>query len=182
MFVLLADDYDTLCEAVPSSVSSFELADGAGLEKTERSARIVRAMALRKFVWGEDGVRGDRVVTALERSLNEDDRQAISHWHTNFASIGTTLRVLEGPGDSRGLDELVRDLVYGGLLHADYPRWERRRARSSTSTDLALWMFTEDAEFFVRRLRNLIRTAHREERLSHAAQSALDEALRGGRG
>lgn len=176
LFCQLVDEYDRLGAAFPVSVTSFELIPETHLDDTERWHRIVRAMALRKFVLGQqDHVRADKVLSALRNCLqNPDDAIVLERWPDDFRAIGTKVQIDEGGDARRSLAEVLEDLIYGSYLHGDLDRWKRTTSRWQRSVDLALWMFSEDAEFYIRRLRTVIRVAAREGRLNDAATAAIE--------
>ena len=73
LFCRLVEEYDHLGAAFPVSVASFELMPENPADDTERWHRIVRAMALRKFVLGQhDYVRADKVLVAFRNCLSLD--------------------------------------------------------------------------------------------------------------
>lgn len=175
LFCELVEEYDRLGAAFPVSTTSFELIPENHLDDTERWHRIVRAMALRKFVLGQqDHVRADKVLGALRNCLRDPaDAVVLERWPDDFRSIGTKVEIDEGGDARRSLAEVLEDLIYGSYLHGDLDRWRRTTSRWQGSVDLALWMFSEDAEFYIRRLRSAIRAAAREGRLSDAATASV---------
>lgn len=164
LFVELADDYDRLSAAFPVSVSSGELLQSTPTD-VERWNRTVRALTLRKFVLGaQDAVRIDRVIDACHRCLVADDpgvQQATRAFVEIAEGIGTTI-------------EVVEDVLYGNLLHGEYKRHQRNKARHQGEMDLAVWLFGESTEFLVRNLRNILIVAAREGRLDGAASHAIN--------
>jgi hypothetical protein len=175
LFCQLVEEYDRLGAAFPVSVTSFELMPEKALDDTERWHRIVRAMALRKFVLGQhDHVRADKVLGALRNCLRDPaDAVVLERWPDDFRAIGTKVQVDEGGDARRSLAEVLEDLIYGSYLHGDLDRWQRTTSRWQGSVDLALWMFSEDAEFYIRRLRSAILVAAKEGRLTEAATASV---------
>lgn len=175
LFCQLVEEYDRLGAAFPVSVTSFELTAENSLDDTERWHRIVRAMALRKFVLGQqDHVRADKVLSALRNCLRDPaDAVLLERWSDDFRAIGTKANIDEGGDARRSLAEVLEDLIYGSYLHGDLDRWRRTTNRWQASVDLALWMFSEDAEFYIRRLRSVVLVAAREGRLTGAATASV---------
>lgn len=175
LFCQLVEEYDRLGAAFPVSVTSFELTPENYLDDTERWHRIVRAMALRKFVLGQqDHVRADKVLGALRNCLSDPaDAELLARWVDDFEAIGTKVQIDEGGDARRSLAEVLEDLIYGSYLHGDLDRWKRTSSRWQTSVDLALWMFSEDAESYIRRLRSVVIVAAREGRLTDAATASV---------
>lgn len=171
----LVDEYDRLGEAFPVSTTSFDLASDSPLGSRERWHRIVRAMALRKFVLGaNDHVRADKTLAALKRCLSDpEDLRVLDRWQSDFDAIGTRVQVDEAGDAKRSLADLLKDLIYGSYLHGDLERWNRTQTRWRGSVDLALWMFSEDAEHYIRRLRSVIRLAASEGRLTPEATACV---------
>lgn len=176
LFCQLVDEYDRLAAVFPVSVTSFELIPETSDDDTERWHRIVRAMALRKFVLGQhDHVRADKVLVAFRNCLVDPvDAAALERWSDDFRAIGTKVQIDEGDDARRSLSEVLEDLIYGSYLHGDLDRWERTASRWRGTVDLALWMFSEDSEFYIRRLRSLIRAAAKEGRLSETATASVE--------
>lgn len=175
LFCQLVDEYDRLGAAFPVSVTSFELTPEHYLDDTERWHRVVRAMALRKFVLGQqDHVRADKVLAALRNCLRDPaDAVVLEQWADDFRSIGTKVQIDEGADARRSLTEVLEDLIYGSYLHGDLDRWKRTTSRWQASVDLALWMFSEDAEYYIRRLRTVVLVAAREGRLTDEATASV---------
>ncbi|WP_153302846.1 hypothetical protein [Aeromicrobium choanae] len=175
LFCQLVGEYDRLGAAFPVSVTSFELTPENYLDDTERWHRIVRAMALRKFVLGQqDHVRADKVLAALRNCLRDPaDAVLLERWSENFRATGTKVQIDEGADARRTLTEVLEDLIYGSYLHGDLDRWKRSTSRSQASVDLALWMFSEDAEYYIRRLRTVVLVAAREGRLTDEATASV---------
>jgi hypothetical protein len=166
LFVELANDYDRLSAAFPVSVSSAELLQSPSPD-SERWHRVVRALALRKFVLGaQDAVRVDRVVEAYARCLIADE-PAVHEMGRAFHEIE------EGIGENVGTFE---DILYGNLLHGEYERHGRNRARQQQEKDLAVWLVGESAEFLVRNVRNSIVAAAQGGRLKDEAANAVNAA------
>ena len=166
LFVELANDYDRLSAAFPVSVSSAELLQ-APTHHSERWHRIVRALALRKFVLGaQDAVRVDRVVEAYRRCLIADE-PAVHEMKRAF------LEIEEGIGENVGTFE---DILYGNLLHGEYERHRRNLERQQEEQDLAVWLVGESAEFLVRNVRTSIVAAARKGRLNGDATTAVNAA------
>ena len=167
LFVELAHDYDRLGAAFPVSVSTAELLQGRTPD-SERWHRIVRGLALRKFVLGaRDAVRVDRVVEAYRRCLVADD-PAILEIEGEFQEVA------EGLSGKAAFE----DILYGNLLHGEYERHRRNLARQQQETDLAIWQVGQSAEFLVRKVRSSIVAAAREGRLNEDATNAIDAATR----
>lgn len=175
LFCQLVAEYDRLGAAFPVSATSFELAPESYLDDNERWHRIVRAMALRKFVLGQqDHVRADKVLAALRNCMRDPaDAILLERWSDDFRAIGTKVQIDEGADARRSLTEVLEDLIYGSYLHGDLDRWKRTTSRWQVSVDLALWMFSEDAEFYIRRLRALVLAAAREGRLTDEANASV---------
>ena len=171
----LVDEYDRLGEAFPVSTTSFDLTSDSPLGSGERWHRIVRAMALRKFVLGaNDHVRADKTLAALKRCMSDPaDLRVLDRWQSDFEAIGTRVHMDEGADTKQSLADLLEDLIYGSYLHGDLERWNRTQARWQGSVDLTLWMFSEDAEHYIRRLRSVIRVAAAEGRLTAEATSRV---------
>lgn len=166
LFVELANDYDRLSAAFPVSVSSSDLLQSPPPD-SERWHRIVRALALRKFVLGaQDAVRVDRVIEAYRRCLIADE-PAVHEMRRAY------LEIAEGIGESVGTFE---DILYGNLLHGEYERHRRNLALPQEVKDLAVWLVGESVEFLVRNVRNSIVSAAREGRLNDGATNELNAA------
>lgn len=179
LFCQLVEEYDRLGAAFPVSVTSFELTSENYLDESERWHRIVRAMALRKFVLGQhDHVRADKVLAALRNCLRDPaDAVLLERWSDDFKAIGAKAQIDQGADARRNLTEVLEDLIYGSYLHGDLDRWKRSTSRRQASVDLALWMFSEDAEYYIRRLRTVVLVAAREDRLTEEATTSVqDEA------
>ncbi|GAA3526499.1 hypothetical protein AFL01nite_04800 [Aeromicrobium flavum] len=175
LFCQLVEEYDRLGAAFPISVTSFELTPENYLDDTERWHRVVRAMALRKFVLGhQDHVRADKVLSALRNCLRDPaDAVVLERWSDDFRSIGAKVQIDEGADARSSLTEVLEDLIYGSYLHGDLDRWKRTTSRWQASVDLALWMFSEDAEYYIRRLRTVVLVAAREGRLTDEATASV---------
>lgn len=175
LFCQLVEEYDRLGAAFPVSVTSFELTPETDLDDTERWHRIIGAMALRKFVLGQqDHVRADKVLGALRNCLRDPaDAELLARWLGDFRAIGTKVQIDEGGDARRSLAEVLEDLIYGSYLHGDLDRWRRTNSRWQASINLALWMFSEDAESYIRRLRSVVLVAAREGRLTDAATASV---------
>jgi hypothetical protein len=175
LFCQLVEEYDRLGAAFPVSVTSFELMAENCLGDADRWHGIVRAMTLRKFVLGQqDHVRADKVLSALRNCLRDPaDAEILACWADDFRAIGSKVQIDEGGDARRTLAEVLKDLIYGSYLHGDLDRWRRTNSRWQASVDLALWMFSEDAESFIRRLRSVILVAAREGRLNDAATASV---------
>lgn len=171
-FCRLVNEYDDLCSAVPVSVASFELVQVAEpIAPEERWHRMIRAMALRKFVLGQEAtVRADTVLDAIERSLVETTD--LDGLRADFRSIGRLVNVNEGHG-GLPVKDVLEDLIYGTYLHGDYDRYKRSMARASLTRDMALWMWSEQAEFHVRNLRGLVVSGVKEGKLERGVGEAV---------
>jgi len=170
LFVELANDYDRLSAAFPVSVSSAELLQSPSPD-SERWHRVVRALALRKFVLGaQDAVRVDRVVEAYRRCLIADE-PAVHEMGRAFREIE------EGIGENVGtFEDILYPDFHGNLLHGEYERHQRNVARQQEEKDLAVWLVGESAEFLVRNVRSSIVAAAREGRLNDEATNAINAA------
>lgn len=165
LFVDLVGQYDRLCTAFPVSVGALELFD-LPIPDFERWHRIVRTLAMRKFLIGQREVlRVDRVVEAYRRCLFEED-PAVDRFADDF------LRITNERTESL---EVFEDILYGDLLHGEYERRQRNIARPQVEKDIAVWEIGEAAEMLVRALRASIMTAASEGRLSDDATTAVAE-------
>jgi hypothetical protein len=160
LFCELVDSYDQLAEAFPVDQTSFVIA-GPARRPTDRWARIVRAMVLRKFALAStDEVYIPTVLEAAERCLADPSLgHLVRSDRETFEKLALTVRFDEGADRTYTAPELIVDLIYGGMLHGDYEKWQQVKARADLSADLALYQFTGDVETFVRYLRRRIRSS-----------------------
>lgn len=159
LFCDLADQYDDLAVALPVVDMDLQLVPLSPEPAPDHWPRVVRAMALRKFMLTKsDHVYVPTVLDAVERCLTDQSLvQNVEGYREGFRGLGLAIRVDEGSGVPRIAPEIIEDLIYGGLLHGDYDRHRRVRSRPSMTHDVSLWQFTSDAEHFIRQLRGVIR-------------------------
>lgn len=159
LFCDLADEYDELATALPVVELGLQLVPFSAEPAHDHWPRVVRAMALRKFVLTKsDHVYIPSVLDAVVRCLtNQSLVQNVEGYREGFRGLGIAIKVDEGSNVPRTAPEISEDLIYGSLLHGDYDRHERVKSRPSTTHDISLWQFTSDSEHYIRRLRGVIR-------------------------
>jgi hypothetical protein len=159
LFCDLVDEYDDLADAFPMKEPSLQLIPFSPAPATDRWARVVRAMALRKFAIGKrDEVYVPKVLDSVTKCLTDPTLGAnVDNYRDGFRGLGLAIRTLEGEGVDTSAPEIIEDLIYGGLLHGDYDRHQRMKVRPNMTHDLSLWQFTGDVEHFIRELRKVIR-------------------------
>jgi hypothetical protein len=163
MFCALVDDYDELAQEFP--VGTDFAFDRAQRPPSDKWNRIVRAMTLRKFVLAKtDQVYVSKVLSAVnECSSHEQTPEIVSAFAHSLNLIGERGRFVDRPGHPGfGASQLVEDLIYGGLLHGDYEKWNAVHRRGDLMTEGPLFQFVSDAEHLVRRLRSAIRAGIEE--------------------
>lgn len=177
LFCELVDEYDDLAAAFPISEPSFLLIPFSTGVAPDRWARVVRAMALRKFAMGKkDEVYIPKVLDSASSCLSDSTLTVnVDSYREGFRSLGLSIRTHEGEGMERTAPEIIEDLVYGGLLHGDYDRHERTKGRPNMTHDLALWQFIGDVEQFVRELRGVIRRSIEEGILTGAPAARVKD-------
>ncbi|MBB3045570.1 hypothetical protein [Nocardioides soli] len=159
LFCELVDEYDDLADAFPMAEPSLQLVPFSHAPAPDRWARVVRAMALRKFAIGKrDEVYVPKVLDSATNCLTDPTLAAnVDSYRDGFRGLGLAIRTVEGEGVETTAPEIIEDLIYGGLLHGDYDRHERMKVRPNMTHDLSLWQFTGDVEHFIRELRGTIR-------------------------
>lgn len=161
LFCELVDEYDELAAAFPIEQPGLQIVPAPTASAVDRWARLVRAMALRKFALAvQDDVYIPTVFDAFERCLTDPAKvQDIRGARTRFDDLGGQITIHEGPApdDERTAPRIIRDFIYGGFLHGDYEKHQRVKLRPDVTHDLSLWLFTTDVEQFMRRMRSLIR-------------------------
>ncbi len=126
--------------AFPMTEPSLQLIPFSPAPAPDRWARIVRAMALRKFAIGKrDEVYVPRVLDSVTNCLRDPALVVnVDRYRDGFRGLGLAIRTDEGGGNARTAPEIIEDLIYGGLLHGDYDRHERTKVRPNMTHDLAL--------------------------------------------
>lgn len=145
MFRGLVDDYRRLVDEFPVDQTKMPLMPTA-VSPRDRWARIVRVMALRKFIMGDD----DANLAAVVRSMNTlaSDAPPFVLEMSDFTKGGPGIMPPGRPSDTRGFGDAFRDLVYGVYLHGDITKWERAQ-RYRGADELLLWTWTQRAEGWV---------------------------------
>lgn len=168
LFVRLVDDYNRLCAAFPSSIGAHELFDSP-ISDTERWHRIVRALSIRKFLLGaQDAVSVDLVIAHFEACLLDPRDPAIVDLKLD------SRRIREELGDDVAV---LKDILYGELLHGGHEENVRHNARSQYDKDVAVWNVGQSGELLVRNLQSAIIRAAQAGRLQ-PDPAALIEAER----
>lgn len=170
MFCALVDDYDSIAESFPVDQRSFNLG-GAPRPVADFHHRMVRAMALRKFVLARtDQVHVAKVVDALVECADGDETavEIAAAYRNRLETVASMGRFGDGSGSLLHPNDLVTDFIYGGLLHGDYDRWLRASGRRGILTEMPLWQFTVDSEALVRGLRRAIQLGIDEGIISEA--------------
>jgi hypothetical protein len=164
LFCELVDEYEDLADAFPMEEPSLRLIPFSREPTPDRWARVVRAMALRKFAIGKkDHVYVPKVLDSVVKCLTDPSLvENVDGFRAGFRGLGLAIRVNEGEELARTAPEIIEDLIYGGLLHGDYDRHERMKVRPDMTHDLSLWQFTGDVEHFIRQLRGVIRRSIEE--------------------
>jgi hypothetical protein len=159
LFCELVDEYDDLASALPLTQGDFELIPFAFERAPDHWPRVVRAMALRKFVFTRsDHVYVPTVLDAVVRCLADATLSPNVETHRErFRALARTIQIDEGSGTPRTAPEIIEDLIYGGLLHGDFDRHERVKLRPFITHDVSLWFFVTDAEAMLRSTRSAIR-------------------------
>jgi len=153
LFCDLAEEYDAMAAAHPVEDMSIHLG-GPSRPVDEQHNLLIRAVGLRKFALDEnDQVFLTKVFHSANACLARYDRgsrRGVGALLHRFASIGTALRVNEGAEGPTTITAVVLDRLYGSVLHGDYERHQRARARADLTHDVAMTMFVSDAESLVR--------------------------------
>lgn len=183
LFCDLVDEYDDLADAFPTTEPSLQIVPFSSESSKDRWARVVRAMALRKFAIGKkDHVYVPKVLDSVTNCLVDASLEAnVDSYREGFRGLGLAIRTLEGEGIARTAPEIIEDLIYGGLLHGDYDRHERMKVRPNLTHDVALWQFTGDVEHFVRGLRGVVRRSIEQGILTGDDRAARSGDVHGGR-
>lgn len=159
LFLASVDEYEDLAVAMPRPDKISLVHQGP---PTERWISILHAMVLRKYYSHEDELALGKVIGAIEACLTgplpEFDRwkalrlDDVAYQRTH----GSPWRVVtpEG-GEEHGYGDLAFDDLYGGLLHGDWDRWQRRHVGSALA-DHVMWDWCIDAAGIVRNIRGQI--------------------------
>lgn len=158
LFCALVDEYEQAATAFPVAQDHFDVSSGPRPEG-DRWPRVVRAMLLRKFVLStRDEVYVGKVlasaVACLPAELGED---LTTRFNRSLDSANNWLQYGDDKGNTFGADILMKDLIYGGLLHGDYDKWLDVKETGWVTIDMATWQFTSGAERVVRALRDQLR-------------------------
>lgn len=160
LFCELVDDYEELAAGFPVDQSGFAFG-GKPRPAADRWNRVVRAVVLRKFVFSTtDQVYVPTVLEAVRECLADPaDNDVIDKLVTEFHGLALEVRVNEGESGTYTAPEIIRDFIYGGLLHGDYDKHQQVRARPDLTHEMTLCLFTTSVESYVRKVRNLIRNS-----------------------
>jgi hypothetical protein len=159
LFLASVDEYEDLAAAMPrpEEVSLIHRAEPA-----TRWTSILHAMVLRKYYTRDDELALGKVIGAIETCLTGrpaafDGWKAARLEDVDYQrKHGSPWRVVtpEG-GEERGFGDLAFDDLYGGLLHGDWDRWQRRNVGSAMA-DHVIWDWCIDAAGLVRMIRGQI--------------------------
>lgn len=170
LFRELVTEYDGLADAFPVDQRSFNIG-GPPRPPSDRWARTVRAMALRKFTLATtDDVYVGKVLSAFGRLVGPDHEATVDHYRDALAKVGRLGQWNFGEGGEYGADELVVELIYGGLLHGDWAKWQRVRGKSRVAIEATLWEVTRSSEILIRDLSRLIELAYDEQLIQDPAE------------
>jgi hypothetical protein len=159
LFLASVDEYEDLAAAVPRPDKISLVHQGP---PAERWISILHAMVLRKYYSHEDELALGKVIGAIEacltRPLPAFDRWKVLRLYdvAYQRTHGSPWRVVTSEGgEERGFGDLAFDDLYGGLLHGDWDRWQRRLAESALA-DHVIWDWCIDAVGIVRDIRGQI--------------------------
>lgn len=158
LFLASVDEYEDLESAMPRPEKLSLIHPAA---PSERWTSILHAMVLRKYYSPEDELALGKVIGAIERCLTRRppafDRWKAARLHevAYQRTHGSPWRITTPDGQERGFGDLAFDDLYGGLLHGDWGRWQRRSAGSAMA-DHAMWDWCIDAAALVRGIREQI--------------------------
>ncbi|MDC7120236.1 hypothetical protein OMK64_01650 [Cellulomonas fimi] len=146
LFIALHDEYRSMAEAFPVNQEQFTF--GAPRDASDRWHRLVRAMSLRKFMFGKsDSVYVPKVLDAVAAELCDDEASAFALALKSLVDQQPPI-VMYGSdqGDDRTAQELVVDVLYGAYMHGDYDRWLNYESMGRTFVEHSLWHWTAEAE------------------------------------
>jgi hypothetical protein len=118
-------------------------------------------MVLRKYYSQDDELALGKVIGAVEACLTGrtpafDRWKAVRLDDVAYQRMhGSPWRVTTPDGQERGFGDLAFDDLYGGLLHGDWDRWQRRNLGSAMA-DHVIWDWCIDAAGLVRLIRDEI--------------------------
>lgn len=159
MFCSLVDEYDELASALP--VSPHFTATAGPRPTVERWHRVVRAMTLRKFLLAStDEMHIDRVLDSARRCLVEREADRLSMFvEETRRGFNEWITYVDAEGNHTSADQMITQVLYGGLLHGDYDKWESIQRSGWHAIEMAMWQFTTSGESVVRRLRDQLQNA-----------------------
>ena len=158
LFLASVDEYEDHATAMPrpEKVSLIHRA-----EPSARWTSILQAMVLRKYYSPDDELALGKVIGAVEACLTGRP-PAFDRWKAARLdgvayqrTHGSPWRVTTPDGRERGFGDLAFDDLYGGLLHGDWDRWQRR-STGSAMADHVIWDWCIDAAGLVRDIRGQI--------------------------
>lgn len=130
----------------------------------------IKAMLQRKY-WSEgEELRLDRVIDALMPFLPEDDSRRMSlerskTWFLNqYPDSQKGVKAVEHTGkqqDYVGSHELIREMIYGTLMHSDYQKWLNAISAGSLGV-IALGTEIDGMESHLHSVRDLLVSLHEE--------------------
>lgn len=130
----------------------------------------IKAMLQRKY-WSEgEELRLDRVIDALMLFLPEGDSRSITLEHSKtwflnqYPDSQKNVKAVEHTGkqqDYVGSHELIREMIYGTLMHSDYQKWLNAVSAGSLSV-IALGTEIDGMESRLHSVRDLLVSLHEE--------------------
>lgn len=159
LFLASVDEYEDLATAMPRPENISLMHQGA---PAERWTSLLHAMVLRKYYSPDDELALGKVIDAIAACLTEHP-PGFDRWKAfrlddvaYQRKHGTPWRLIVPEGEpERGFGDLAFDDLYGGLLHGDWDRWQRRHVGSALA-DHAIWDWCIDAAGLVRNIRDQI--------------------------
>ena len=153
LFLASVDEYEDLAAAMPRPEKISLMHQGP---PAERWTSILHAMVLRKYYTRDDELALGKVIDGVEACLTGrpaafDRWKAIRLEDVAYQRThGSPWRVVTAEGEpERGFGDLAFDDLYGGLLHGDWDRWQRRKIGSAMA-DHVIWDWCIDASGLVR--------------------------------
>lgn len=157
LFADLVDEYDDLTRGLASLPGSVFIDPTA--KNSVVPAASHRLALLRKFCLAPgDEVHAERVLDAMAACCASPDALGtVDALRRDFCELAQLFTLDEGGPSAASMQHVVRDWLYGGVLHADYSKHANTVMRSNLTLDLALWHYVLEAENYVRRLRRAVR-------------------------
>lgn len=147
------DLYDALKTTLLNFEGSITLDVDTRIQSDPKIMKLaLRAALLRKYWAKREELRLDKVIDALMRLLTDNDLEGSEHYQTlvqikawffnQYLEIQDRTKVVNHSGNERkyrGSHELVREDLYGLLLHGDYQKWLNARSTGYLNAIALSW-------------------------------------------